>query len=177
MWAVNRPDIDTGRTFDDCTILIQNQDLRECMTGIRQNILDRSVDYDRRAFAGKLYLIAQHKAGVGDVAGKDLKKNYTLRMARKGVPARAVYDALKILPRNNRCPFCNYGLVETLDRVLPKKTYPAFSVQPINLVGSCERCNGLEGEAAPAGPDDGFLHPYFDRANHAVWLFLACGSL
>lgn len=170
MWAVKRPDIDTGKTFDDCTSLIRNAALKARMFGIRQNILERSADFDERAKASELHLIARHSAGVGDVAGEDLMKNYTLRMARKGVPARAIYDALMILPPNNRCPLCNYGSVETLDHVLPKRLYPSFSVTPTNLVGSCDRCNRLKGEAAPTGPDDGFLHPYFESVNHTIWL-------
>ncbi len=162
---MERPDIDTGETFDDCTRLIRNPDLRVRMTGIRQNILDLSADYDARAEAGEMHLIARHEVGLGNVAGEDLKKNYTSRMARKDVPARAVYDALKILPRNNRCPFCNYGSVETLDHVLPKQIYPGFSVKPTNLVGSCDRCNRLKWEAAPTGPDDGFFFtPLFRRS-------------
>ncbi|MEX2746285.1 HNH endonuclease signature motif containing protein [Rhizobium mongolense] len=169
MWAVEKPGFDTGKTFDDCAALIKNAALRANMTAIRQNILNMSSDYDARGELAELHLIAQHQ-GVANVEASDLKKNYTSRMARKGVPARAVYDALKILPKNNRCPYCNYGSVETLDHVLTKDLYPAFSVAPINLVGCCDRCNRLKGEAAPTGPNDGYLHPYFDRVNHAVWL-------
>ena len=170
MWPVERPDIDTGNTFDDCTSLIRNRNLRARMVGIRDHILDRSTDYDARAEAGEMHIIARHEAGLGNVTAEDLIRNYTSRMARKGAPARAVYDALKILPRNNRCPFCNYGSVETLDHLLPKELYPGFSVKPTNLVGSCDRCNKLKLNAAPTGPDDGFLHPYFDCVNHTVWL-------
>ena len=140
------------------------------MAAIRQDILDRSTDYDAQAEAGEMHIIARHESGLGNVPAKDLINNYTYRMARKGAPARAVYDALKILPRNNRCPFCNYGSVETLDHVLPKQFYPGFSVKPTNLVGSCDRCNRLKWNAAPTGPGDGFLHPYFDRINHTIWL-------
>ena len=92
-------------------------------------------------------------------------------MVRKGVPARPVYDALKVLPRNNRCPFCNFGSVETLDHILPKSRFPAFSVKPTNLVGCCDRCNRLKLETAPTNPGDAFLHPYFDGVNHGIWLF------
>ena len=170
MWTVERPDIDTGRTFDDCISHIRSQRLKARMAGIRQDILDRSTDYDARAEVGEMHIIARHEDGLGDVAAKDLINNYTSRMARKGVPARPIYDALKTLPRNNRCPFCNYGSVETLDHVLPKQFYPGFSVKPTNLVGSCDRCNRLKLTAAPTGPHDGFLHPYFDCVNHMIWL-------
>lgn len=170
MWGVDKPEFDVGTTFDDCATLIRNPELRGRMHALRQTMVDLADDYDERGEAAELHLIARHQAGVGNVAAIDLKKNYTSRMARKDVPARSVYDALKILPKNNRCPYCSFGSVETLDHVLTKDIFPAFSVTPINLVGCCDRCNRLKGEAAPTGPDDGFLHPYFDRVNHAVWL-------
>jgi 5-methylcytosine-specific restriction endonuclease McrA len=170
MWRVERPNIDTGMTFDQCIGVIRKPGLRGRMKGIRQEILDRSAHYDARAEVEELHLIMAHEAGVGDVAGLDLKKNYTTRMVRKGVPARPVYDALMILPANNRCPFCCYGPVETLDHILPKTQYPAFAVKPTNLVGCCDRCNRLKSEAVPTGPGDLYLHPYFDNVEYANWL-------
>lgn len=170
MWPVNRPDFDTGKTFDQCVSIIRNPQLRTEMNAIREEMLDWSDDYDQRAAVEKLHLIAPHEAGVGGVVGADLNKNYTTRMVRNGVPARPVYDALKILPSNNRCPFCNFGSVETLDHILPKKRFPAFSVKPTNLVGCCDRCNRLKLETAPTNPDDAFLHPYFDGVDHGIWL-------
>ena len=170
MWEVDRPDIDTGETYDTCTCRIQNQDLKQRMEGIRSDILTLSDEYDSRAVAGEMHLINCHQAGLGSVVGDDLIKNYTQRMVPKEARARAIYDALKILPQNNRCPLCNYGQVETLDHVLPQRLYPGFSVKPTNLVGSCDRCNRLKREAYPTGPRDGFLHPYFDSVNHTIWL-------
>ena len=104
---------------------------------LHELFLDRSTDYNARADAGQMHIIARHEAGLGDVAAEDLIKNYTLRMSRKGVPARAVYDALKILPRNNRCPFCNYGSVETLDHVLPKNISCLSGYHPHPLYVVC----------------------------------------
>ncbi|WP_193188988.1 HNH endonuclease [Nisaea sediminum] len=140
------------------------------MAGIRQDILDLSDDYDSLAEDGEMHLISSHTSGVGNVEGKDLIKNYTLRMARKGVPARAIYDALMILPKNNRCPYCNFGSIESLDHILPKAVYPEFSVKPMNLVGCCDRCNKKKDDAFPTCSDDGFLHPYFEHVNHVTWL-------
>ena len=136
---------------------------------------DHGVSVERHGFprgaaAGELHCIARYEAGLGDVAGADLIENYTLRMARRGVPARAIHDALKVLPRNNRCPLCNCGSVETLGHVLPKRIDPGFSVKPANLVGSCGRCNRLKHDVAPAGPDDGYLHPLFDCEEDTIRL-------
>lgn len=170
MWTVERPDFDIGKVFDECTKIIRNAALRNQMTDIRPNILALSDDFDARAQADEIHLLAQHQAGVGAVSGDDLKKNYTQRMAVKGKPARSIYDAILSLPKNNRCPFCNYGPVEDLDHYLPKSLYPGISVKPENLVGCCKRCNKLKDNISPTSPNDGFLHPYFNTANNAVWL-------
>ncbi|MEO1952493.1 MULTISPECIES: HNH endonuclease signature motif containing protein [unclassified Thioclava] len=170
MRPVKRPIFDAGTTFDQCIEIIKSPALRARMKGIRQKILNRSADYDTRAKAEELHLIGAHEGGIGNVAGLDLKNNYTIRMARKGVPARSIYDALKILPAHNRCPYCNFGPVETLDHLLPKTQYPAFAVKPTNLVGCCDRCNRKKSEIVPTGPGDLYLHPYFDNIDHTNWL-------
>lgn len=170
MWSVTFPSIDSGNTFDLCAGRIKSPVLRASMQGIRQNVVNLSNDYDARAKSGNLHLVSSHKNGVGGVGGADLIKNYTGRMVKKTMPARAVYDALKILPKYDRCPYCRYGAIETLDHVLPKEHYPAFSVHPSNLVGSCNRCNKGKHNSVPSGPGDSSLHPYFDVVDDKLWL-------
>lgn len=170
MWPVDRPEFDVGDVFDKCTTLIKNRALRDQMTAIKPDVLELSDDYDTCAQAAELHLIAAHQAGIQNVSGQDLKKNYTQRMARKGKPARPVYDALMILPKNNRCPFCDFGQVRTLDHVLPKTPFPGLAVKPENLVGCCERCNRLKWDGVPANAESCFLHPYFDNLGDERWL-------
>ena len=74
MWPVVRPDIDTGETFDKCVRIIASSNLRTQMNAIREEMLDLSDDYDGRAAVEELHLIAPQMAGVGGVAGADLKK-------------------------------------------------------------------------------------------------------
>lgn len=73
MWRVERPDIDTGTTFDQCAGNIRNPGLRGRMNGIRQEILDRSDHYDDRAEVEELHSIPAYEQGVGDVAGSILR--------------------------------------------------------------------------------------------------------
>lgn len=170
MWSVKMPSFESSKTFDLCAAPIKSPFLRAKMKGIRQEIVDLSIEYDACAKLGKLHLVKPHKKGIGAVGGADLIKNYTGRMVGKKMPARAIYDALKVLPRNDRCPFCRYGTIETLDHVLPKEFYPGLSVAPKNLVGSCNRCNKGKLSAVPTGAKDCTVHPYFDKIDDQRWL-------
>lgn len=170
MWSVKSPSFESGATFDLCADRINSAVLRAKMKGIRQKIVNLCTEYEAYAKLGKLYLVETHKKGIGAVGGADLIKNYTGRMVGKKMPARAIYDALKILPRNDRCPFCRYGTIETLDHVLPKESYPGLSVAPKNLVGSCNRCNKGKHAAVPTGAKDCAVHPYFDEIDGQRWL-------
>lgn len=60
------------------------------------------------------------------------------------------------------CPMCGSMHAGTLDHVLPKANYPAFSIFGINLVPAC-KCNGLRGIALTGNnAGERVLHPYFD---------------
>jgi len=62
----------------------------------------------------------------------------------------------------NACPLCGSLHSGTLDHLLPKERFPAFSIFSKNLVPAC-KCNGNKGQLL-VGPLPGarILHPYFD---------------
>lgn len=45
------------------------------------------------------------------------------------------------------CPMCKISLPRTFDHYLPISTFPEFAVHPLNLVPSCQTCNGKKLEA------------------------------
>jgi hypothetical protein len=45
------------------------------------------------------------------------------------------------------CPLCKISLPRTFDHYLPLGTFPEFAVHPLNLVPSCQSCNGKKLEA------------------------------
>jgi len=170
MWSVVRPELDAGKTFETCIERVRNPATRRCLTAIRPNIEVAATDYVEKAKAGELHLIQQTDA-VGTVPGSEMVKTYDERMAKKGQPGRPIYDQIKLLPRGDRCPFCDHRNVSTLDHFLPKTRYPIFAVAPFNLVGACADCNRTKLDTAPTSAEDTVLHPYFDDVNDQQWLF------
>jgi hypothetical protein len=128
----------------------------------RPQIEAASIEYEYRAEAQELYLIAASNSIAGVVTSTEMSDVYDQRMARKNAPGRAAYDKIKMLPNGDRCPFCDQRNVSTLDHMLPKALYPALVVAPLNLIGVCMECNKLKLDIAPSGAEDTFLHTYFD---------------
>jgi len=62
--------------------------------------------------------------------------------------------------------------VTTLDHYLPKARYPAFSVDPNNLIPACADCNHGKGASLLKVKEDHVLHPYFSPAKfyYDQWL-------
>lgn len=85
-------------------------------------------------------------------------------------PAREIYDKLRALAPHDICPLCGHNHVSTLDHVLPKTAYPAYTVTPINLVPSCMDCNVAKRTSQPANAHSNPIHPYFDDLDGDVWL-------
>ena len=94
---------------------------------------------------------------MGSVTTDEMVSVYDQRMAGKKGPGRHVYDAIKLLPKQGICPFCDHRPVSTLDHLLPKRLFPALAVTPDNLVGACADCNKTKLAFAPAAAEEVFL--------------------
>lgn len=170
MWSVEKPQLDPGDTFDTCISKIKNKALKDRFTAVRQTIIDASADFDERAAAAELHLVAQSANVNGQISRGEMVALYDGRFAGKKGPGRSIYSALQLLPENGRCPYCDHRDVSTLDHVLPKTLFPSLAVTPSNLVGSCKDCNKAKLTAAPTNASDAVLHPYFDDISSENWL-------
>lgn len=170
MWSVECPDLDAGETFATCISRVRNPQMRRRLRSIRLDIEAAADDYIERAESGELHKINQVPV-IGGVPGTELVKTYDSRMAKGGQPGRPIYDQIKLLPENDRCPFCGHRNVSTLDHFLPKQLYPIFAVTPVNLVASCSDCNKAKLEDVPASAEGTLIHPYFDDVEDEQWLF------
>lgn len=170
MWCVDRPPFDAGETFAACVSAVQNADLKRRLLAIADYVEAEAAIYVERAEAAELHLIAQAAGVAGSVTTAEMVSVYDQRMAGKKGPGRHVYDAIKLLPKQGICPFCDHRPVSTLDHLLPKRLFPALAVTPDNLVGACADCNKMKLDFAPASAEGVFLHPYFDDVEGECWL-------
>jgi hypothetical protein len=149
MWTVERPSFDAAETFKTCISRIGDPAFRQRLMTVVPDIEAAADDYELKADGRTLNLISTSNSVGGIVTRDEMIKVYDQRMAGRKGPGRAIYDQIKLLPKGDRCPFCDQRNVSTLDHVLPKTLYPSLAVAPLNLVGMCMECNKAKLSLAP----------------------------
>ncbi len=169
MRTVARPEFEVGETFRKCNVGAHGADLRRRLELAVPDVEDGSEDFADHAEEQNSHLVARRSRLRGLLTGDELRAAYR-RMSGKRNRGRPVYDAIKLLPDNGTCPYCDHGTVSTLDHFLPKTHYPILCVTPDNLVGCCKDCNTAKAEIYPTNASDAVLHPYFDDVTQNPWL-------
>ncbi|PDS43169.1 hypothetical protein CO662_36635 [Rhizobium anhuiense] len=75
----------------------------------------------------------------------------------------------RLLDAAPECPFCGAAPATTLDHHLPKDEYRSLSINPRNLIPSCQPCNRAKGTLAPAA-GEGIIHTYFQTMPEETFL-------
>ncbi|WP_328689949.1 HNH endonuclease [Streptomyces phaeochromogenes] len=86
-------------------------------------------------------------------------------------PGRRLYDALKALAVDARCPLCGVQAVAQVDHHAPKDKFPLFALTPLNLVAVCGICNQAKSNTFDQELSRAEIHPYFDDLGAERWLF------
>ena len=178
MRAIPTPRYDAQEVYQTCINSIYNQNLRNRLNHVTNNIIGSAQEYVLKATTKKLFSIPpNHQENndfvIGEVTKKELQDVYSVHMVGRAKPARAIYDRLLSLAPLGRCPFCGMGYASTLDHYLPKSKYPLLSVLPLNLIPSCLDCNKEKHSDIARAEAEQCLHPYFDH-QHFIdhqWLF------
>ncbi|MCX5097412.1 HNH endonuclease [Streptomyces sp. NBC_00365] len=84
---------------------------------------------------------------------------------------RTLYDALKALAADTRCPLCGVQAVAQVDHHAPKDKFPLLALTPLNLVAVCGTCNQAKSNTFDLEPAREAIHPYFDDLGADRWLF------
>lgn len=169
MRKIRKPDLKVSSVFGVCVSIAENGTLsRNCMTA--KDAIDQSEsEYEARALTSDLYLLNRDQDSVEQASKTDLAALYT--RLRNNANARGIYDEIRSGGAPGKCPYCGSGTIGTLDHYLPKSHYPLYTITPINLVPSCERCNTKKLDKFPDTRDQQPLHPYFDEFWDERWLF------
>ena len=98
-----------------------------------------------------------------------MKENF--RLLDRGRSHQHIRDEIFASVRSDRCPYCNFSTPDSLDHVLPQKTYPEFTVLAQNLAPACSRCNRKKGQNCFRSSGLELMHPYYVRIPDAPILF------
>ncbi|MDX0906353.1 hypothetical protein GOL75_14040 [Sinorhizobium medicae] len=75
----------------------------------------------------------------------------------------------RLLDAAPECPFCGAAPATTLDHHLPKGEYRSLSINPRNLIPSCQPCNRAKGTLSPVA-GEGAIHAYFQTLPDETFL-------
>lgn len=173
MRKLDKPTDDAGVVYNSCVSVVQNIALRKRLSSCSKNVVEAAQEFEERIETNELYLIDPLRTlgGIGSPTINELIDVYTLRMAKKNMPGKLLYNKLLSLPAHGRCPICAHRIVSNLDHYLPKTKYPLLSVAPINLIPSCLDCNKIKIANSPKSSEEETIHPYFDNIEDEMWLF------
>jgi 5-methylcytosine-specific restriction endonuclease McrA len=180
MWPLRRPTITAREAYLACLTSIQDDDLRENFLEAVDSIENAATHFAEHAIRSEVHTLIPSQfrpegGGLGvplKITSNDLsKKLYDQRMAKLGSPGRAIYDSIKLAPKYNLCPLCGVRQVGTLDHYLPRASYSALSVTPLNLIPACPECNRLKHDKRPTTEEEQTFNPYIDDVTESRWLF------
>lgn len=162
MWKVRLPDTgDIDDQLDAALTLKNGEKVYDLSVGERDAIHSLYVDYDQRLGEPDAALQPAALAGCADAL------HGAYNQIQKGKRLETLRD--KLLSAVMECPLCGSGDATTLDHHLPKDDYRALSINPRNLVPSCQPCNRAKGTlAAVAG--QGMIHAYFQELPNVTFL-------
>lgn len=170
MRNLSRPNASATLAFDASVRIVRNRNLRSRLALIRDTVISKTAAYSLLASSGDLSSLPTSDSVDGIVSASEMSDLYRFRMAKKGVPARSIYDEIMAIPTAGICPFCDHGVVSTLDHILPKANFPELVVSPENLVASCGDCNKAKLDHIPQSADESPFHPYYDNVQDHQWL-------
>lgn len=167
MNKVNFPDIKCDDLYSTCLLSVSKRNLgyKNKLTSAADLIKNEWRDFDARLTPKQLHLFTPCRPRdpaqivLSNVTKKELMELYSDHMLKDKSEARKVYNLLRA-SSNGICPLCGISGVKTLDHYLPKSRYPAFSVNPKNLVPACENCNTGKGSDIFLSESDQTLYPY-----------------
>ncbi|MEK4151752.1 HNH endonuclease [Carnobacterium sp. FSL E2-0243] len=146
---------------------------------ISQYIIDNEAEYKNKGNTGSLYEFEANYAHPNSIiicqlSKKDVINIYTSYMVgpANDTLGRCIYNNIRSITQNSKCPYCGHRNVSTVDHYLPKSNYPFLCVVMENLVPSCKDCNTDKKDKNITSNGDLIIHPYFDREiDNYQWLF------
>lgn len=169
MWKLDKPSEDATKIFKEC-VENKREPLRSSLLAYTDLVTNSESEFESKLMNSEVHKIERNHNVFNTVPKDAWKKVYDERFVGKTSPGRKYYDKLMLIPQNERCPFCNHGVVSTLDHYLPKAIYPTLVVTPLNLVACCFDCNKIKNDYEVFSMEEASIHPYYDDIDTDIWL-------
>ncbi|MFJ4259973.1 hypothetical protein ACIP01_23860 [Pseudomonas monteilii] len=145
-------------SYDDASAVFELSNNKRVKSYPELKLLIRRIQANYKQYVsaeGNAFIVAPVK--ISSTVGEYLKDHYK-------TPPKDL-DYIKKMRDKSKylgCPMCGSMLSGTLDHILPKNSYPEFSVFSQNLVQAC-LCNTMRSESLVGSANERILHPYFDE--------------
>jgi len=170
MKHIKKTKITTESVLKACVSNLTNEEVKNELLNNIAILKQNDEIFEEKTTNLEVYTIGQD-IEISPIANASvLKKLYTDKLSKKGQIARDLYDEILISAPNEKCPYCNHRLADTLDHFLPKANFPIYSISPINLLPACTQCNKGKTNSIPTNASEQTLHPYFDNFEELNWL-------
>lgn len=164
-----KPNITQKEIVESCISNMEDVSLVELIKSSIEKFDESYRIYNEHSMQNNLHLFEEGYTIAG-IDASILKKLYTDKLSKKGQPAREYYKKLMDLSLDSMCTACGYRPADTLDHVLAKTNFPAFSINPLNLVPMCLPCNKKKSNKKSDSKLSNTLHPYYDDVDTMFWL-------
>ncbi|MCG1980407.1 hypothetical protein K4U80_03620 [Staphylococcus epidermidis] len=180
MIKIEKPNIKVRQLFNDCIYNLKNENEKLLINGCIEEIEDIYKKYDEYAVGNKLH---KFDMTMDRETENIVEKLYKNKLVNPRERARLYYDKIINYQKNKKtkkpikfnddhkaCPICHTSEVNNLDHYLPKAKYPLLSLNPINLVPICNKCNKNKIDYISHSECDNLIHLYFDDLEDLNWL-------
>ncbi|MEJ8641146.1 hypothetical protein WKI68_05990 [Streptomyces sp. MS1.HAVA.3] len=170
MWPLDPPTTTARQSYETCVGSTRDPVRRARLMAAADDVEAAGERFRNATRHGAVHTLVNAAFAVpGIAAGDAVAWAYENGMVSTK-NGRGIYDQLIAAAPDERCPLCGHGVVRTLDHVLPKMSFPALCVDPLNLVPACVDCNHAKRDTMPSSAETTPLQPYLDRIDHHRWL-------
>ncbi|KLG20809.1 hypothetical protein YA52_08745 [Enterobacter roggenkampii] len=181
MFYLNKPAFTILDTYPVCISLVSNIDIQKHLEQLKKWVYLYAEVYDNLATQKKLNRLIKPVffTPAFNENNEWLVKLYNYYLAKsttdRNKDAYAFYQKIFSYETGSavrRCCYCNSNKIDALDHFLPESKYNGLSVNPMNLVPSCDHCNESKGGYEPDFMNENtvLIHPYFDNILDIPWL-------
>lgn len=187
MFYLKKPDVTILDTYPVCISLVTDIDIQNHLEKLTRWVYLYADVYDKLATEKKLNQLIKpiFFTPTFNRNNEWFVKLYNYYLAKstttRNKDAHAFYQKIFSYETDSavrRCCYCNSNKIDALDHFLPESKYYGLSVNPMNLVPSCDHCNESKGSYEPELMSENtvLIHPYFDNILNISWLrvFLTC---